>query len=231
MSMAITASAQDHGAEFPFFEVPSYEVLGHGIRNQALFETVAFAPLVKHQDREQYLQFANQTRGWLDESKKIYDKLKAGANRSSEPPTPPYPQTFMCVSHEEEKEDYSKVVLTPCLNDEDLYLPLLQISPPPFPNQTYHNIDYFTNPTYKSLAAAADQVANVVFSQIDADPSAFDFVFGSEIHSLVHTHPHTLTALPVFNDIGLRDVVGYIFGVVAWDKYMTGKSQSLSAFY
>jgi hypothetical protein len=223
LSLAITSSAFDHGAKFPFFAIPSFEVKAHGVRSEALFETVSFAPLVQYNDLDNYFQFVNASRGWLDESKAMYDKLEPGKNRSMEPLTPPISPTMNCVTRTVDKEHYSQVMTSPCFIDSESYLPLLQISPPPFPNQTYQNIDYLTDPTFKTISKAARDVSNVVFSHIDIDPRAFDLVFGDEIHSIDHTHPHTLTALPVYDNVGGENVVGYVFGVVAWDKYMKGE--------
>jgi hypothetical protein len=105
-----------------------------------------------------------------------------------------------------------------------MYLPLLHISPPPLVNETFNNIELLSDHVYRDVVPAARAVKNVVFSKIDLDPHVFDFVFGSEIHSNTHTHPHTLTAIPVYDDIVPTDnVVGFAFGVIAWDKYMTGK--------
>lgn len=224
MRRAITSSALEHGGKFPNFKIPNYEVKAFGMRNEALFETVAFAPIVKHEELEQYLVFANDTRGWVEESKKIYDELEPGKNRSSEPITPPFPKTLMCVDHREYQKDYSKVLVGPCAIQKEEYLPLLQISPPPYINETFNNIDFFSDFLYQEIVMAASQVKDLVFSVIDVDPHVFDFVFGLEVHpSLVHTHPHTLTAIPVFDDIIPTDtIVGYVFGVLAWDKYMTG---------
>jgi hypothetical protein len=159
----------------------------------------------------------------------MYDKLEPGKNRSMEPLTPIISPWMNCVARSENKEHYSQVLTSPCFIHSESYLPLLQISPPPFPNQTYQNIDYFTDPTFKTVSAAAREVSNVVFSYIDVDPRAFDLVFGDEIHDINHTHPHTLTAMPVFDDVGVGNVVGYVFGVVAWDKYMTGKHATISS--
>jgi hypothetical protein len=222
---AISLSAIDRGALFPFHSVPNYEAKAFELREQALFGTVAFAPIVQHDELDQYLDYANQTRDWLDKSKQIYDWVQPGFNRSGEPPTPPIPQSLLCVDHREEKKDYSEVLKEPCSGQAEWFLPLRHISPPPLPNATFHNIDFLSDPTYEELTKAANEVSNVVFSYIALDPHVFDFVFGTELHDEVHIHPHTLAAIPVYSDvtIGTEDeIVGYIFGVLAWDKYMQG---------
>jgi hypothetical protein len=220
----ISSAAIEHGGKFPFFTIPYFEVKAFGTRHEAKFETVAFAPIVKHSELEQYLDFSNRTRDWLEESKMIFDKLLPGLNRTSEPPVNQYPPSLLCVDHKEDKKDYSKILLAPCFVQSDSYLPLLQISPPPFANQTFNNINFLSDPTYETIIEAASQVKNVVFSQIDLDPHVFDFVYGSEIHSSIHTHPHTLAALAVFDGLSGGNVVGYLFGVIGWDKYMKGVS-------
>lgn len=221
---SISSSAIEHGGSFPFFSVPNFEIKAYGTRQDAKFETVAFAPLVQDDELSQYLDFANNTRMWLDQSKQIHDKLEPGDKRSGEPLTPPFPDSLLCVDHQEDQKDHSKVLLSPCSIHEKEYLPLLHISPPPLQNETFHNIDFFTDPTYKTITSAAKQVSDVIFSQIDLDPKIFDFVFGSEVHrAATSSHPHTLAAVPVFSGLESGRVTGYIFGVMDWANYMTGK--------
>lgn len=219
----VSSAAIEHGGKFPFFTIPYFEVKAFGTRHEAKFETVAFAPVVRDIELDQYLDFANRTRGWMEESKMIYDKLVPGSNRSSEPPAVQYPSSLLCVDHAEDKKEYSKVLLAPCFIHQDWYLPLLQISPPPFPNQTFNNMNFASDPTYRTIIEAASQVKNLVFSQVDLDPHVFDFVFGTEIHNSSHTHPHTLAALAVFDGLSGGNLVGYLFGVIGWDKYMKGE--------
>jgi hypothetical protein len=227
---AISLSALERGALFPYFSIPNYEAKAYELREQALFGTVAFAPIVRHDELDQYLDFANQTRDWLDQSKQIYDGVEPGFNRSSEPPTPPIPKSLLCVDHQEEKKDYSEVLKKPCSAQAEWYLPLHHISPPPLPNAKFQNLDFLSDPTYKRITEAANRASNVVFSHIDLDPHVFDFVFGTELHDEIHVHPHTLAAIPVYSDvrIGAEDgIIGYIFGVLAWDKYMEGTCESV----
>jgi hypothetical protein len=186
---------------------------------------VTFAPIVKHDQLEQYFEFSNNARGWLEESKKIYDKLQPGENRSSEPPTPPLLSSLLCVDHAEGKEKYySKVLAAPCSVRSETYLPLLHISPPPFLNKMFFILDFFTDLFYQRITTAASEVSNLVFSHIDMDPRVFDLVFGNEIHSTVHNRPHTLAAVALYDGLNGGRVVGYAFGVVAWERYMSGKN-------
>jgi hypothetical protein len=221
----------EHRASFPFFSIPNFEVKAYGTRKDAKFETVAFAPIVQLHQLDQYLTFANASRNWLEESKLIYDKLEPGKDRSKEHPTPLFPDSLMCVDHREYEKDKSKVLLSPCSVQADEYLPLLHISPPPLMNETFNNIDFYTDPTYKTLTTAAKLVSDVVFSPIDLDPKIFDFVFGSEVHrSTTRTHPHTLAAAPVWSGLSGGQVIGYVFGVMDWANYMTGKVSTVFSF-
>lgn len=208
---------------FPFFTIPNFEVKAYGTRHEAKLEAITYAPIVQKHELEQYLDFANSSRGWLVQSRQIFDKLQPGQNRSSEPPANPFPPTLLCVDHAKDKKYYSKVLLSPCLLEAEWHMPLLQVSPPPFMNQTFHNIDLLTDPVYKKIIKAADLVSDVVFSHIDLDPHIFDFVFGNEIHGANHTHPHTLASFAVREGLTDGKVVGYVFGIVAWDKYVEGK--------
>jgi hypothetical protein len=96
------------------------------------------------------------------------------------------------------------------------------VSLPPYLNKTFYSVDFFTDPFYREKTTAAMEVFDVVFSRIDLDPRIFDLIFGDEIHSTVHEHPHTLAAAAVRDGLDSGKVVGYLFGVIAWDKYVQG---------
>ena len=72
LSRAITTSASSMGGEFPHFSVPAFESHAFESRQLAGFETITYAPIGIRID--QWLDFANKSRGWLDESKDIFDK-------------------------------------------------------------------------------------------------------------------------------------------------------------
>jgi hypothetical protein len=61
------------------------------------------------------------------------------------------------------------------------------------------------------------------FSHIDLDPHKLDFIFGNEVHGENHTHPHTLASFAVRDGLDGGKVLVYVFGIIAWDKYIEGK--------
>jgi hypothetical protein len=54
-------------------------------RHEAKQEAITYAPNVQKNELEQYREFANTSRGWLFHSRKIFDKLEPGQNRSMNP--------------------------------------------------------------------------------------------------------------------------------------------------
>jgi hypothetical protein len=94
-------------------------------------------------------------------------------------------------------------------------------------NKTFFNLDFFSDPFYQKITTAASEMSDLVFSHIDMDPHVFDLVFGDEIHSTVHNIPHTLASMVVYDGLNSGRVVGYVFGVVAWEKYMSDKNDLL----
>jgi hypothetical protein len=133
-------------------------------RHEAKQEAITYAPNVQKNELEQYREFANTSRGWLFHSRKIFDKLEPGQNRSSEPPANPFPSMLLCVDHAEDKKHYSKVLLSQGLLDAEwYYLPLLSLFPLSFINQTFNNIDLLTNSVYRKITKAADVLSEVVF--------------------------------------------------------------------
>lgn len=142
LSRSITTSA--FGAEFPYFAVPSWEAAAYESRIQAGFETVTYAPVNQKLDR--WLDFSQVSRGWLDESKQIYDDLVPGKNRSSEPPVGPLPNIVWDVDDDGTLIERKR---------NGLMVTSLHVSPPPLPSvEVYQNINFFSNPEYRAVSHA-----------------------------------------------------------------------------
>ena len=152
LSRAISTAASEHEAEFPYFAIPSFEAKAHEARIQAGFEVVVYGPVAPK--IEPWLEFAQASRGWLDESKVMYDALEPGQNRSDEPATPMLPDAVYdyVPSPTNASADLKK------RTQKGFFLPSLHVSPPPvlpagvYP---YQNVNMFSNPVYKDISLAS----------------------------------------------------------------------------
>jgi hypothetical protein len=150
MSRSITSSAFALGANFhfPHFSVPAFESLAHEARHQGGFEVVMYAPISNRMT--EWLNFTQETRGWIDTSKELYDALEPGEDGASEPPVAPLPDTVWDYSNDGE--------LVPRKRG-GFFVPILHVSPPPIPElEVYQNINLFSEPKFKDVGTATVQL-------------------------------------------------------------------------
>jgi hypothetical protein len=215
LSQTIATSAREHEAEFPFFSIPYFEVKAHAARAQASFDVVTYAPVVFGTQMDQYLTFANATRGWYDQSRVMYDELEPGMNRSAEPLASALPTELWT-------EDGNGTRLI----DEGVVpiaIPSLHISPPPpLTDKVRQNIDLWRDVRYKTVTLASLTLKDAVFSEFG------DFYSYEELtNDEDRRHPHSIAAQPIFknrlrietNKKGLQ-VVAYLYSIINWRKYL-----------
>ena len=141
----IATSASTTNSEFPHFSIPAFEAYAYDARTLAGFEVITYAPVAVK--RREWTEFAQSSRGWLDESKRIFDILEPGQNRSAEPPVAELP---MFVFNYGENGTLSPLI------ENTLFVPSLHISPPPFQeSKIYQNINMFSQPDYREVSFAA----------------------------------------------------------------------------
>lgn len=182
---------------------------------------MTYAPLANSVN--DWLDFAQKSRHWLDDSKVIFDKLEPGMNRSSEPATPELAMTVWGIN-----EDYMHVPW----NETGLFAPILHTSPPPKADgHSYQNINLFSDPNFADVSLAAINLHDSVFSKFEASTE------GSAIMELAYIgqgksigdfgdllHPHSVIAQPVypdFDELAEKDVVGFVYSVIDWDSYLS----------
>ncbi|MDG6999173.1 MAG: hypothetical protein JRN15_08675 [Nitrososphaerota archaeon] len=146
--MTDSSNGDSVSVEFPYFVVPGFEAYAHEARTQAGFEMIQYAPIANNV--QQWINFSQATRTWIDESRQIYDDLNPGENRAAEPsaalkPLPPYVYEYT-----------SDGSFTTIDHGFRLFVPSLQTSPPPLENAThYENVDLFSNRMFKDVCLAS----------------------------------------------------------------------------
>lgn len=135
---------------FPYFAVPAFEASAYQSRIQAGFETVTYAPIISRRNR--WLNFTQNTRAWLDESKAIYDELEPGKNRAAEAPVGPLPDAIWDIGDGLNGKLVER-------EQDGLMVVSLHVSPPPLESvKVYQNINYFSNPEYEDISVACVQL-------------------------------------------------------------------------
>lgn len=202
----------------------SFEAKAYEARQQAKFLTIAYAPIATSETS--WLEFSKENRDWIQESKYIYDQLEPGYNRVAEPVPPPLEDVVWSFTQQN--------TLTQ-RKGRGIFAPSFMISPPPvISNGTYENIDFFSNPACKAVSVAAVTLNDSVFAGFSNDFTTWvDGILGEAHHQMIHdslhpesrtnrySHPHTLTAQPVYDSLSRETkVVGYLFSVFAWDSIL-----------
>jgi hypothetical protein len=218
-----------HKEHFPYFSVPSFEAKANAARHHAGFEAVIYAPIVTNE--AEWMEFAQTSRHWLDDSKIWFDILEPGQNRSLEPAAPLLPETIWAYNDDG--------TLSP-RKDRGIFVPSLHTSPPPMNNgQVYQNVDLFSRDEFRSVTVASVKLSDSVFSRFDvAFAKESDRILGVERHQLLHDafhdattssndmlDPHSIAVQPVylFNGVeGFKNkIVGYLVSIISWDYFLS----------
>jgi hypothetical protein len=178
----------------------------------------------------EWINFTQYTRGWLDQSKNLYDVLEPGHNRSMEPVAPELPDIIWSI--DQQAHDGSLVERT----EDGNFAPILHTSPPPLNNgRVYQNIDIFSNPESKSVSLAAVKLRDAVFSRFNPFYAGVgDTIIGALGHQKDHDadhptfpsdrmlNPHSTAAQPVYNSLksSSNEIVGYVFATISWDHFL-----------
>jgi hypothetical protein len=70
-SASVTSSALMTGSVFPNVTIPQFEVSGGYVDGMGGIMAVAFAPLIKHEQRSEWEEYAALNQGWLAESARL----------------------------------------------------------------------------------------------------------------------------------------------------------------
>jgi hypothetical protein len=71
LSAAVTTAATMTGSVFPNVTLPQFEVTGGYVDGMGGIKAAAFAPLIKHEERSEWEEYALLNQGWLAESARL----------------------------------------------------------------------------------------------------------------------------------------------------------------
>lgn len=154
--------ANSNNGAFSYYWVRNYETHAHETRQRSMLRNIAYAPIVRNV--KEYMQFAEQSKNWYEESKFLIDKLEPGSSRSKEP-VRRILDPFMWILFNESATTYNDSILQAWANGTDggIFNPRLHTSPPPSKDDRYkQNEDFFSNSYYRKLAEASTTLKGTI---------------------------------------------------------------------
>jgi hypothetical protein len=228
-SDSITGAAIATNSTFPFVTVPTFEILGHSVRQQSGAEMIIFTPKIQADELTSWEEYAIANEGWYEDSKKL---AISSTERTS------VLTDYMSGSIPTFVYDTSVEVmignLTPTPIENHPFYPMWQLSPPPFTPGAL-KADLKTNRDFGKYLKTVDIVREGVFGQAfdertalgdavlnEADHLAFHAQFtDSDEVSFAFERPHAFFFQPVFREVYNRtsEIVGTVNALVPIDRY------------
>jgi hypothetical protein len=219
MSSTITSAAFMTGSIFPNLTLPQFEISGGYVDGMGGIMSVAFAPHVKTEKRDEWESYAELHQEWIAESlrlKQVHpghrDPLHGTTQdhehdrRLDEPPAiPPIRNAIW-------RWDNGKRVTEESLPGQ-MFAPLWQSSPASAADVNVNLLsDNRVASLYNSMIATRQSVISNDFPIEDL----FDFLFDPE-EKPQKDHPHAFLMEPVYADFEENsEIVGFLLGVTIW---------------
>jgi hypothetical protein len=206
MSRTISSDAEARSVQFPFYVMPTFEVLGASVREQSEAEVIAFCPVVETATQlPAWVDFSVAEQGWLESS---VETVTSGGDSSEYQVTNITPVVYD-----------STVNGTGASSGSGPFLPLWQLSPPPFqPNAINLNMlsfDWFQQ-GFDRLTRTKEPHFTRILSPKD---------IGSMFSLLEVGSPdgrRSVHMVPVLEDRfdANSRMVGVIASYMSWDRYV-----------
>jgi hypothetical protein len=233
MSNSITGEENRGSSKaFPFVTVPKFEILGESTRKQSGMEIVAFTPMVTEENVPAWLKYSIDNQGWMDDSREVVVSSGEGSLHVSDYlPGGIMPFIF-------DFDETSQIVPS---KGPGPFLPLWQMSPPPFfPGFVNYNMkqsDAFLHTLFDAIEVVHEAVFTAVEDLSQLAGTGVKFEDHEAYHaslvnwvkdgvkdgsSSTYGHPHSVIMQPVFKNLNdhSSEIVGVITGVVPWDRYL-----------
>jgi hypothetical protein len=214
---------------FPFVTVANFELYGQQVRLQSGLEALAWSPLVSTYQESAWISYSMKHADWLQVSRDIlFNNRNPIYNVTSSP--------LNYVNGSVAPAMYTIDANGTTVNSTGPFLPLWQLSPPPFkPSLVNYDIsqaDWCVALCPRLALAGGDllltnvqDLSTLAGTAIEAnDHVGFHRKYVSDVSLAdAYLHPHSLIVAPVYNDLKLRqDMMGVVVGIAAWDRYLYG---------
>jgi hypothetical protein len=143
-------------------EINTQKSDAYNARRNSAIDVIIYAPIVSNDEYNtsdddsilsRYLEYTRSTRSWLDESRRIFDTLQPGYNRSIEPIILSLPSVMYDI------DPLTKNFVARSSISNSSNAPVLHVSPPPAVRGNeyvpYQNINMLSLPEMKNVADAS----------------------------------------------------------------------------
>jgi hypothetical protein len=228
MAQTVTAAGRRAPNGFPFVRVPMYEIPGSHARKISGVEHIAWQPLVKQKQRDEWATFVREQQDWYDESKDL-------GNLQSSQDLKEYDlnstmREYIWIGN---RSVGGVVKEAPAGR---LFAPIFQCSPAPY-SPLFFNYDMMSEWFIPKMLPSLRKTRSGLMTKFSAafadPPDSFAGVgFQDSFHDQYSTsltngtldHPHSAFIHPVFEDLtnSSSRLVGFLSSIVAWDAFFGG---------
>lgn len=215
--ITVWENSDENSDRFPFVTLPSYQAVAAGILKQAHIETVSFCPIVKGDQKDDWLDYASRKTGWVVEGhlQQMGSLERLMANKST--------------SYVGKMQKVTPTGFQPDEDPRDVYLPGWTYAPPPASYALVNlNMALIAPALFDSFLVLQNET---LFTQVMKHPG-IPVAFSYEEHARYHSkmtdsnveNPHSFFAHPVYALPGNKSsgVVGVLTGASAWDASLLG---------
>jgi hypothetical protein len=220
-SDSISGVAIASNSQFPFVTVPTFEILGHSVRQQSGAEVLIFTPKVEADELASWQEYATANEEWYEESK----QLAVSSSESSSVVSDFVPGNISAFIYDpsEDEEGENLIPANPP------FYPIWQFSPPPFsPFALKANFAQLMDfgGYLKTVDIVREGVLGETFDERtlkQADHAAYhaQFLVSSDVESSAFKRPHAFFFQPVFREPfnDASEIVGTVNAMLPWDRY------------
>jgi class 3 adenylate cyclase len=219
MSSTVTSAAFMTGSIFPNLTLPQFEISGGYVDGMGGIMSVAFAPHVKTEKRDEWESYAKLHQQWIAESLRLkqvhpghrdplHDTIQDHEHDRRLDEAPEIPP----IRHAIWRWDNGTRVTEESLPSQ-IFAPLWQSSPA---SAADVNVNLLSDKRVASLYNSMIATRQSVLSNDFPIEDLFDFLFDPD-EKLLKTDPHAFLMEPVYADFEENsEIVGFLLGVTTW---------------
>jgi len=212
LSRSVTASAMASGSDWPFVTYMNYELAARQYVRGAGVGSMAFLPLLKTlQDKESWGFYSTSNQGWIDRSFEI-----------DREPRPSNASIRMTMFRFEDDASGEGTRVDDDFDAEYPSSPVWEISPPPSDPASVVNFNPLSATWFRSTFDAMISSNEAALGDATPAVSLLNLTYKEPGDGESKLLPYSTVLSPIFDteDAATRSVVGLIWTIVRWDKYL-----------
>lgn len=209
------------GAEWPFVNMPYFEVHGNGVNELANSLFLAFAPYVNASEMDRWNLYTRYMQGWIQEGVEYSAELHA--DYFNETKKMQVDAIYPYIFRHGPGNDSDSVVqvqipetVDSSSTDKGRFMPVWQVAPAPHDPKII-NYNLLDNDVFQRVNNGMHSVNKPVLSEA----TDLAFLYEGSIYD-DPTHPHSFLLQPIYHDFVNHteaDILGSLVAVIGWDYY------------